>query len=89
MITKELFNEIGGFNEIYTECFEDVELNFQALINGYKNITIYDAVAYHYESVSRSKSSVKQNNERVDLVEKLIPFYENNKSELNKYIKQA
>lgn len=55
LINKKVFFENGCFNEEYIECFEDVELNIKCKMNGLKNITISDAVAYHYESVSRNK----------------------------------
>lgn len=65
-IKKELFNQIGGFSENYIECFEDVELNMECIGLDLKNITIFDAVAYHYESLSRNKNSNKIRNMNVD-----------------------
>lgn len=55
LINKELFMSLGGFNENYIECLEDVELNLKCKHQGLKNITVSDAVAYHYESISRNK----------------------------------
>ena len=66
MINRDLFNEIGGFNESYIECFEDVELNMECVNKGMKNITVFDAVAYHYESLTRKKSEEKNRNESID-----------------------
>ena len=68
MIEKELFNLIGGFNETYNECFEDVELNLECIYHIRKNYTVCDAVAYHYESLSRDKDLRvnKVGRERVD-----------------------
>ena len=57
LINKELFWSFGGFNEEYIECLEDVELNLRCKQQGLKNITVSDAVAFHYESVSRNKIS--------------------------------
>lgn len=57
LIKKELFSSLGGFNENYVECLEDVELNLKCRQLGLKNITVSDAVAYHYESISRNKLS--------------------------------
>jgi len=57
LIKKDLFNSFGGFNEKYIECLEDVELNLKCKQQGLKNITVSDAVAFHYESVSRNKIS--------------------------------
>jgi len=87
LISRELFIEIGCFNESYIECFEDVELNLNCLIKGKKNITICDAVAYHYESMSRDKSKDKIEKLNKDYFERLHPFYLKNKEILSKYIK--
>jgi GT2 family glycosyltransferase len=53
MIKKDLFLELGGFNEIYESVFQDVELNAQCIIKGLKNVYIGSAMAYHNESSSR------------------------------------
>ena len=55
LVSKELFLEIGGFNEIYNECFEDVEFNLQCLIKNKINITTNKAVCYHLESQTRQR----------------------------------
>ncbi len=54
MTSKRLFNEIGGYNEEYTECFEDVEYNIECILRGRKNIFLGNAVAHHYESQTRN-----------------------------------
>jgi GT2 family glycosyltransferase len=72
-IKKELFDSIGGFNENYIECFEDVELNLECINRNFKNITIFDAVAYHYESLTRNKNPDKIKNVHVDY-ETLIKY---------------
>lgn len=66
LINKDLFNLYNGFNETYIECFEDVELNMTCSYNGKKNITVSDAVAYHYESISRDKISDGANRQGED-----------------------
>jgi len=55
LVSKELFLEIGGFNEVYTECFEDVEFNLQCLIKNKVNVTCSKAVCYHLESQTRQR----------------------------------
>lgn len=48
------WNDVGGgLNTAYKHCFEDVEFNTNLLKKGYKNITNYDALAYHRESSTR------------------------------------
>jgi len=75
LINKVLFESYGGFNEEYIECLEDVELNLKCRHQGLKNITISDAVAYHYESVSRNKLSGMNDRFAVDF-ERLLLFIE-------------
>jgi len=78
LINKDLFLSFGGFNENYIECLEDVELNLKCKQQGLKHITASDAVAYHFESVSRNKLEGGDNRFMVDY-ERLRLFIENNK----------
>lgn len=50
------WKEIGGLNENYKDCFEDVELNLQLLLKGKKNITCYDSLCFHKESSTRKQA---------------------------------
>jgi GT2 family glycosyltransferase len=77
MIRKNVFVKMGMFNENYTTCFEDVEINLKCLVSGLKNYFTGDSVAYHYESQTR--------NEDPDDVKKLMKDYQNN---LHPYILQ-
>jgi GT2 family glycosyltransferase len=77
LIKKSLFEELGGFNENYIECLEDVELNLMCRHKGLKNITVSDAVAFHYESVSRNKLQGKDERFAVDF-ERLNVFINEN-----------
>jgi len=88
MMNKNLFNTIGGFNENYTECFEDVELNLECIIRNKKNYFIGEAVCYHYESVSRGKSQESMNRLMSDYQKNLYPFMIKNKK-IHKYIKSS
>lgn len=88
MINKELFLKYSGFNESYIECFEDVELNLNCVLSGLNNITVSDAVAYHYESVLRQKDENKLNKQGVDYTERLYPFYLKNREILDNHIKK-
>lgn len=75
MINKNLFETYGGYNEDYIECFEDVELNIRCIMSNRKNIFVSNAVAYHKESLSRSKNENRIKNENIDFTnrtEKLI-----------------
>lgn len=84
MINKTLFTKIGGFNEEYNECFEDVDLNNKLVLLNKKNYIISNSVAFHYESQTRNKSEKKQINENID-IQKVIPKIISNKNS-HKYI---
>jgi len=77
LIKKDLFEILGGFNEEYIECLEDVELNLKCRLMGLNNITLSEAVAYHYESISRNKLSGGENRFMIDY-QKLLVFIKNN-----------
>jgi GT2 family glycosyltransferase len=74
MIRKNLFLKLGGYNEKYTTCFEDVELNLSCLVSGFKNYYDGNLVAYHYESKTRGKNEENSKKEFFDYTETLEPF---------------
>jgi GT2 family glycosyltransferase len=82
MIKKSLFLQCEGFNEKYTTCFEDVELNLKSIILNYENIIDGNLVAYHLESQTRGKNEVNQQNESFDYSNVLIPFINENLEKL-------
>ena len=53
LISKTLFKDVGMFNDDYIECLEDVELNLACVMRGKINCFAGNAVAYHYESITR------------------------------------
>jgi GT2 family glycosyltransferase len=83
MIKKDMFNKIGGFNQGYQECFEDVELNIDCLTRNLKNIFIPDAVCYHYESQTRKNDPEKLKREGEDYTKRLIPLIVTSKKTYN------
>jgi len=86
MVNKNMFNKIGGFNDGYIECFEDVELNLEFIKLGKNNILAGNAVCYHYESQSRNHDKNKLSKQNVDYLNRLIPFIKNNINNLIKKI---
>lgn len=55
--TLEVFNLVGGLNQIYKNCFEDVEYNLQCLLAGRINVTLEsNHFSHHLESYSRKNS---------------------------------
>jgi hypothetical protein len=83
MVSKQLFQEIGGFDSSYRECFEDVQLNIECINRNRDNIFVGEAVCYHYESQTRNKSEEKLKRESEDYTKKLIPFIIKNKKTYN------
>jgi GT2 family glycosyltransferase len=78
MIKKTLFEKQNGYNENYTECFEDVELNLRCVLMGYENYLSGKSVAYHYESQTRNDSDEKIQRTINDYKNLLNPFVFNN-----------
>jgi GT2 family glycosyltransferase len=86
MIRKNTFLKCGLYNENYTECLEDVELNLKCITLGYKNY-MSNAVSYHYESQTRNEDSLKVERFNNDYKNLLGPFMIKNLQKLTKYIK--
>jgi GT2 family glycosyltransferase len=74
MMRKDMFDKIGGFNQGYLECFEDVELNIDCLTRNLKNVFVPDAVCYHYESQTRKDDPDKLKREGEDYTKRLMPI---------------
>lgn len=53
MVSKAIFNEVGGFDENLAVAFNDVDLCYSIYEHGYYNIVRNDTVLYHHESLSR------------------------------------
>jgi GT2 family glycosyltransferase len=84
MIKKSIFEKIKGFNENYINCFEDVELNINCLLNGLDNYYDGTLVAYHYESQTRNEDPNNMKKLNQDYLNNLIPFVNKNINKLNK-----
>lgn len=56
VVTKQLFNEVNGFNESLSVAFNDVDLCLKVKRAGYNNIWTPAAELYHHESKSRGLS---------------------------------
>lgn len=57
MISKKLWNDIGGFDERYVPAYyEDVDLAFEVRKRGKKVLYQPDSVVVHFESVSNGKN---------------------------------
>jgi len=86
MIRKNTFLKCEMYNENYTECLEDVELNLKCITLGYKNY-MSNAVSYHYESQTRNEDDGRVERFNNDYKNLLGPFMIKNLQKLTKYIK--
>ncbi|MFM2302983.1 MAG: hypothetical protein RLZZ135_386 [Cyanobacteriota bacterium] len=53
MCRREVFDEVGGFDEVLSIAFNDVDLCLKMKQAGYHNVYLPHARLYHYESKSR------------------------------------
>ena len=84
MIRKQTFEKVGMFNEIYEECFEDVELNLQTIKLGLNNYLCGDCVAHHLESPTRME--IPNQRDRIERdANKLLKLYKENFNILKPY----
>jgi len=81
LVSKYLFDEVGGFNEAYKECFEDVEFNLQCFLKGKRNLTNSNGVCYHFESQTRGKTVDQED------VTKILEFINKHESIKNTFYK--
>lgn len=87
MIRKKLFLELGGFNEIYKTCFEDVDLGIKILLKNLINYNDGLSVAYHKESYTRGKDKEEIKKVELDYKERLLPFIHSNINKIEKYFR--
>jgi GT2 family glycosyltransferase len=88
MVRKKIFNKIGGFNENYTECYEDVEFNIECIKIGLKNYIDGKLVANHYESQTRNNDENKMAKSSNDFGSLLFPYFLKNLNYIKKYLVQ-
>lgn len=60
MISKKLFIEVGYFPEYYLYSLSDVEFNLMMTLWNKQNCFAYNAVAYHYESLSKTEKGTNK-----------------------------
>lgn len=53
MCRRDVFDEVGGFDEILAVNYNDIDLCFKMLNKGYRNIYLPHVVLYHHEAKSR------------------------------------
>jgi len=88
MIRKNTFLRLGGFNEKFKHCYEDVYLNLQLIKSGYNNYFLGNCVAYHYESTTRIIDETTKKEMMDDFNEHILTYVTDtsNFEKLKKYI---
>ena len=64
MIRREVFEEVGGFDEGLAIAFNDVDLCLRIKDAGYRNIYLPHVVLYHHESKSRGHEDTPEKQAR-------------------------
>ena len=64
MIRREVFEEVGGFDESLAIAFNDVDLCLRIRAAGYRNIYLPHVVLYHHESKSRGHEDTPEKQAR-------------------------
>ncbi len=59
MVTREKFDEIGGWDERFPEAYNDCDFCMRLYEKGYFNCLRNDAVLYHYESLTRGSDVIR------------------------------
>ena len=85
-VRKKSFINAGLFNEKYSNCFEDVELNLELITMGFENIFDGSLVAYHYESQTRNENKDNVQSMSDDFNNTMTPYMVNNMIHIKKYI---
>ena len=72
LIPREIYFEIGGFDENYFYGYEDIDLAFNLYKNGYKSIFSPFTLLFHHESATRLENEDEKN--RINF-ENIMYFY--------------
>lgn len=76
LVDKSKFTKCSGFDESYTECWEDIQLNMRLVLAGYTNWYVDTAVATHLESYTRTKTKQAKYRLRYDYTYQLKPWFD-------------
>ena len=77
MLTRrDTFLDSGGFDEIYTECWEDIQLNMRYILSGLDNWYLDHVHATHHESMTRLQDAPAKYKLRYDYTYKLKPWFD-------------
>jgi O-antigen biosynthesis protein len=65
MCRREVFKEVGGFEEELVVAYNDVDICLKMVDKGYRNVYLPHIVLYHYESKSRGYEDTPEKQERL------------------------
>lgn len=65
MVSRQKWDEAGGFDEKLRVAFNDVALCFHLYHLGYHNVVVNTSYAYHHESLSRGEDEAAEKLERL------------------------
>ncbi len=64
MCRRDVFEQVGGFEEDLAIAFNDTDFCFKLIENGYRNVYLPHVVLHHYESKSRGHEDTPQKQAR-------------------------
>ncbi len=65
VITPELFDLVGGFDEVYLNGCEDVDLCLKVYKHGYLNYVVHDSVVVHVKGASEGRKLYNDKNTQI------------------------
>lgn len=65
LIRRDVFDEVGGFDEDLRVAFNDVDLCYKLYEAGYSNVVVNTTHLWHHESLSRGDDESKEKIERL------------------------
>lgn len=60
LVSKKIFDHVGGFDEKLPVAYNDIDLCFKIYNAGYYNVQRNDVIAYHYESLTRGNDMLNE-----------------------------
>lgn len=67
MVSRRIFDEVGGFDEAFPVAYNDVDLCLKIRTKGYYNLYTPYATLYHYESATRGNDNKGDKKKRLNL----------------------
>lgn len=75
LLDRAIYLSVSGFDESYTECWEDIQFNMRLVLKNYQHYYIDDVDVVHHESQTRTKSEQAKYKLRYDYTYLLYPWF--------------